>query len=440
MRPPISAPRPAAIAFELNAPRNETNESPKPKCFGPDRERYRSRDDRPGVDVVGHRRQQGPAPLLTLPHKEARYPPINAQKRSVDRDARTRPRRAAARSRRSRPRGRPRPRARTTEATTLRPRASSFVWSTSRVDSPAWGIIARLTSASSESASVIDPGLGQALDAQEQAVGEVALDRADRERADERARQPPQRAADADQLDVGPALVEDQLHHRQRVREHGGGEPALDHQLRHEVARRRRVEEDRLARRRASRPPPRRAGAWPPSRPSCGGRTSPRARTSSAAPRRRACAAPARAARARRGRGARSWARRRSATRARRPSRRRCCAAPRRSRAGASRRAPSVHRLFVSVRLGDSNHAPLTIVKDRRVSLDTRFTSCFDCYWSERRRGRRSTTGASLRLPGALVSEPPPRSSSCATPRSPTAPSARCATATSASAPARCAR
>ena len=31
MRPPISAPMPAAIAFELNAPRNETNESPKPK-------------------------------------------------------------------------------------------------------------------------------------------------------------------------------------------------------------------------------------------------------------------------------------------------------------------------------------------------------------------------------------------------------------------------
>ncbi len=32
MRPPISAPRPAAIAFELNAPRNDTKSVPKPKC------------------------------------------------------------------------------------------------------------------------------------------------------------------------------------------------------------------------------------------------------------------------------------------------------------------------------------------------------------------------------------------------------------------------
>ena len=41
---------------------------------------------------------------------------------------------------------------------------------------------------------------GDALDRQEQPVGEVALDRAHRERADERAREPAQRAADADHL------------------------------------------------------------------------------------------------------------------------------------------------------------------------------------------------------------------------------------------------
>jgi hypothetical protein len=32
IRPPISAPIPAAIAFELKAPRKETNELPNPKC------------------------------------------------------------------------------------------------------------------------------------------------------------------------------------------------------------------------------------------------------------------------------------------------------------------------------------------------------------------------------------------------------------------------
>ena len=44
-----------------------------------------------------------------------------------------------------------------TEAITLRPRTSIFERSTSSVDSPAWAIIVRLTSASSASASVIIP-------------------------------------------------------------------------------------------------------------------------------------------------------------------------------------------------------------------------------------------------------------------------------------------
>ena len=33
MRPPISAPMPAEIAFELIAPSSETKSSPNPNCF-----------------------------------------------------------------------------------------------------------------------------------------------------------------------------------------------------------------------------------------------------------------------------------------------------------------------------------------------------------------------------------------------------------------------
>ena len=191
---------------------------------------------------------------------------------------------------------------------------------------------------------------GQALGAQEQPVGEVALDGADRERPDERARQPPQRAADADQLDVGPALVEHELHDREAVGQHGGGEPGLDDPARDEVARRRRVEEDRLARR----------------HPRYGGLREPLLRLARdlqaaregvlvrrrwwAGSRRRACGAPRRGARARRGRGARSSATRRSATRPPPPSPSRRCAAPRRSPGGGSPRAPSAAHVSASHR------------------------------------------------------------------------------------------
>src|SRR3954453_9771863 len=92
---------------------------------------------------------------------------------------------------------------------------------------------------------------GYALRAQEQPVGEVALHGPDRERPDERARQPPQRAAHADQLEVRPALVEHELHHREAVGEHGARESRLDDPARDEVARRRGVEEHRLSRRHA---------------------------------------------------------------------------------------------------------------------------------------------------------------------------------------------
>ena len=90
---------------------------------------------------------------------------------------------------------------------------------------------------------------GDALDREEQPVGEVALDRAHGERADERAGEPAQRAADADHLQPGPALLEQQLHHRQRVGQHRRRQPGLDQPARDVVRRRRRVQEDRLARR-----------------------------------------------------------------------------------------------------------------------------------------------------------------------------------------------
>ena len=73
MRPPISAPRPAAIAFELNAPRNDTKSDAEAEVLRPDGQRHRAGHDRPGVDVVRHRRQQRPAPLLAT-RVDARSP------------------------------------------------------------------------------------------------------------------------------------------------------------------------------------------------------------------------------------------------------------------------------------------------------------------------------------------------------------------------------
>jgi hypothetical protein len=75
------------------------------------------------------------------------------------------------------------------------------------------------------------------------------LDRPDRERADEGARQPPQAAADADDVGRRLALVEDQLHDGEAVGQHRGRDAGLDDPARHEVARRRGVQEDGLPRR-----------------------------------------------------------------------------------------------------------------------------------------------------------------------------------------------
>ena len=90
---------------------------------------------------------------------------------------------------------------------------------------------------------------GDALHAQEQAVGVVAEHGVDRVRADERAGERAQRAADPDQLDVRGLARGDRLHHRQAVRDDGDAEADLDDPARDEVGGGRGVQEHRLARR-----------------------------------------------------------------------------------------------------------------------------------------------------------------------------------------------
>ena len=144
-------------------------------------------------------------------------------------------------------RARPRPRRPT--ATTLSPRTPSFDRSTSSVASPACAIIVRLTSASSASASVITPCSVRPLTLRNSRSAKCpstvrTANGPTNERVSRRSVPPTPISSH-----VRAALAEDQLHHREAVREHGDRRPLLDHAPRDEVARRRRVEEDGLARR-----------------------------------------------------------------------------------------------------------------------------------------------------------------------------------------------
>jgi hypothetical protein len=89
---------------------------------------------------------------------------------------------------------------------------------------------------------------GDALDAQEQAVGEMAEHGVDRVRADERARERAQRPADRHELDVRRLARGDRLHHREAVGDHRDAEAQLDDPAGDEVGGARGVQKDRLAR------------------------------------------------------------------------------------------------------------------------------------------------------------------------------------------------
>jgi hypothetical protein len=96
-------------------------------------------------------------------------------------------------------------------------------------------------------------GVGQravgrdALDAEVQAVGDVAEHGVHGERPDEGARQRAEHAADADEVDRRARMRGHELHHRERVRDDGRPHAAVEQRPRDVVGARRGVEEDRLA-------------------------------------------------------------------------------------------------------------------------------------------------------------------------------------------------
>ena len=62
----MSAPTPAEIAFELNAPMMPTKPELRPNSSAPERQTGRAGDDRAGVDVVGQPREDGVLPRVRL--------------------------------------------------------------------------------------------------------------------------------------------------------------------------------------------------------------------------------------------------------------------------------------------------------------------------------------------------------------------------------------
>ena len=120
---------------------------------------------------------------------------------------------------------------------TLRPCVASLVSSSSSTGCSLCATIARLTSASSASGSVRAPSGVTPLTLKNSAVGDVAEHGVDGERADERARQAPHHPADPDEVDRRARVRRDELHDRQRVRDHGRRDAAVEQRADDVVAR-----------------------------------------------------------------------------------------------------------------------------------------------------------------------------------------------------------